>query len=713
MPVVTHHSDGRDSHRMTVAGRAVRLRLHCHSGAGQALGAVSAVSLGGKVGAQADVVPDGDWLTIAFDFAGVAADAYLGFTISGDGAHPPPKRFVRARDGVAEAWLVDGDQRVYSAPHRVDPAAVIRRGRKTYLSVDGLAGPLGLTCEYGADENVFDAAAASTAMGTATGTAAILTIRRGRDRFTVDVESNRVGQNLTASMLREHADTVFADVDGFAHDGGYALSVGSIRRLFQVGVLVGSSAVYILPRQFTAYDTLQRVDDPARVGFSRAGLDAIDRYVAAQADRGGPSLAISIVKDGAIVKQSAYGYAKRYDTPLVGGALQPARLLPRDSWEPATVDTMYDLASNTKMYVTNYALQRLVSEGVLDLDRTLQSFPGWQDYTDAATQYTGDWVVGGRGGIARAYTGKSTITVADLLHHTAGELPDPQYPNAQVAGGLYYQSTDIRDRSGIIDVICRTPLVAGPHTEFRYSDLDYMILGLLVEQLTGQRLDAYLQEHFYGPLGLDHTTFTPLLHGFTRQQAAATELNGNTRDGHVSFGPLPDGTPAQIRHNTLQGEVHDEKGYYSMAGVSGHAGLFSTVGDLAVLTQLMLNGGLYNGRQYFTQEVAEQFTTPYALDPADVDSSTIGLGWRVQSATSDGYRYFNVGPSRNSYGHAGWTGTLTIIDPAYNMTITILTNMPHSPVVDPPNGFAASRYPIAELTPVVARVYSALRADVE
>lgn len=478
-------------------------------------------------------------------------------------------------------------------------------------------------------------------------------------------------------------------------------------------LLTGRGAHAPQKRFVREHDSLQRIDDPARVGFSLVRLDAIDRYVKAQAENGGPSLAISVVKDGAIVKESAYGYAKKYDTHTVDGAVQPARLLPQDEWEPATVDTLYDLASNTKMYATNYAIQHLVSEGILDLDRTLHSFPGWENYTDAATRYTGDWVVGGRGGIDQAYTGKSTITVADLLHHTAGELPDPQYPNAQVAGGLYYQSADIRDRSGIIDVICRTPLIAGPHTEFRYSDVDYMILGLLVEQLTGQRLDTYLQEQFYGPLGLHRTTFNPLLHGFTKQQTAATELNGNTRDGHVSFGNLPDGTPAPIRHNTLQGEVHDEKGYYSMGGVSGHAGLFSTVGDLAVLTQLMLNGGVYGGRQYFTREVAEQFTAPYALDPADVDSSTIGLGWRLQSATGDGYHYFNEGPSRSSYGHAGWTGTLTVIDPAYDMTITIVTNLRHSPVVDPPNGFAGSRFPIAELTPVVARVYAALLRDDE
>lgn len=457
-------------------------------------------------------------------------------------------------------------------------------------------------------------------------------------------------------------------------------------------------------------NTLQTLDDPADVGFSRSGLRELDDYVRAQTDAGGPSLALVIVKDGAIVKQAAYGWAKRYDTPLVDGRYLPARLLPREQWEPATVDTLYDLASNTKMYATNYAIQRLVSLGELDLDRTVRSFPGWDRFDDASTEYTGEWTVGGPGGITHAYTGKSSVTVADLLHHTAGQLPDPQYQNRRVAGALYYQSADIHDRSGIIDAVCRTPLIAAARTACIYSDVDFIILGILVEQITGRTLEAYLHDEFYGPLGLFHTTFTPLRHGFDRAQAAATELNGNTRDGHVDFGTLPDGDAVPIRRHTLQAEVHDEKAYYSMGGVSGHAGLFSNVGDMAVLTQLMLDGGSHDGRQYFSRETAELFTTPFALDAADVATSTFGLGWRVQSAAGEGYPFFNRGPSRRAFGHVGWTGTLTVIDPAHSMTITILTNRRHSPVVDPPNGFASDAYPIAQLAPVCGRVYDALTA---
>src|SRR5699024_10898741 len=176
----------------------------------------------------------------------------------------------------------------------------------------------------------------------------------------------------------------------------------------------------------------------------------------------------------------------------------------------------------------------------------------------------------------------------------------------------------------------------------------------------------------------------PLDHGVDPHQVAATELNGNTRDGNVSFGTRPDGSDVYIRDYTLRGEVHDEKAFYTMAGIAGHAGLFSTTSDMAVLTQLMLNDGIYAGRQYFAQDVIEEFTTPYAADPSDADFSTIGLGWRVHSKRAAAYYYFNWGPSRSTFGHQGWTGTLTVIDPLHDMTITVLTNMRHSPVIDPP-----------------------------
>ena len=107
-----------------------------------------------------------------------------------------------------------------------------------------------------------------------------------------------------------------------------------------------------------------------------------------------------------------------------------------------------------------------------------------------------------------------------------------------------------------------------------------MLLGLLVERITGMSLDRYCEQFIYGPLQLNHTVFNPLKKGFAPNRIAATEINGNTRSHNIDF--------PGIRTHTLRGEVHDEKAWYSMGGVSGHAGLFSTVDDFAVLMQTLL-----------------------------------------------------------------------------------------------------------------------------
>ncbi|MFU8849767.1 penicillin binding protein PBP4B [Micromonospora sp. SL1-18] len=687
------------------ASNTTQLVVHFYGGGTQRPGQITASALGGSSAAAKALAHDSFGEVATFDFPDAGDDAHLGFTVSGDSVFPNDRRVVRATSGEAEVWVLDGDARAYQAPKQIAPTHVVRNDSKAYVAVEDLVGLLGLTYKYALNTYVFD--------GHAKNTTNILTIYRNRDYFEIDVAHNRIGSNVTGNMLNAYTDTVFNDIDGYYAGGRYYLSYGAIERLFQVRTLIlddGSS--YILIPQVVAHGSLETAD-PATVGFDPAKLDAIDAYVQQQVDAGGPAVAFVVTKDGKTVKNSAYGYAKKYGTAVVDGQIQPAVLLPVDEREPATTDTLFDLASNSKMYATNYAIQRLVSEGRLDLNRTLQSFPGWENFRDNYTVYTGKWTVGGSGGITARRTGKQTITILDILHHNAGLIPDPEYPNLSSAGALWYQTDNPDDRTGIIDAVCKTPLMYAPRTTFAYSDVDFMILGLLVEQITGQRLDEYMQQEFYGPLGLDHTMFRPLDHGIAPEQVAATELNGNTRDGHVSFGTLPGGTPVPMRHYTLQGEVHDEKAYYSMAGIAGHAGLFSDTADMAVLTQLMLNGGIYGDKQYFSQEVVNQFTAPFSLNPATVDSSTIALGWRVHSKSAAAYYYFNWGPSRESYGHQGWTGTLTVIDPLTQMTVTVLTNMRHSPVVSPPNGFAGASFPVSDLVPIVARVYNALNGQSE
>ncbi len=321
---------------------------------------------------------------------------------------------------------------------------------------------------------------------------------------------------------------------------------------------------------------------PEKAGFNVERLNQMDRWISQQVDAGYPGVNLLIIKDNQIVYRKAWGAAKKYD----GSALmaQPVK---------ATTGTLYDLASNTKMYATNFALQKLMSEGKLHPDdRIAKYIPGFADSPNDAIK------------------GKNTLRISDLLHHSGGFPADPQYPNKAVAGALYSQ-----DKGQTLEMIKRTPLEYQPGSKHIYSDVDYMLLGFIVESVTGQPLDHYVEESIYRPLGLTHTVFNPLLKGFKPQQIAATELNGNTRDGVIHF--------PNIRTSTLWGQVHDEKAFYSMGGVSGHAGLFSNTGDIAVLMQTMLNGGGYGDVQLFSAETVKMFTT------SSKEDATFGLGWRV------------------------------------------------------------------------------------
>lgn len=685
----------------------MQLIVHYHRFDNKYTGNIAAVTLDRQApGKVSEKTTDDYGLKMTFNFAYTADNAYIGLTVKEDTVFPNDKKYIRAQNGVAEVWLLDGDPRVYGAPQLINSDFIVKENNKAYAAVEDLTDLLNLTYKYGKNGYVFD--------GAAKGTADILTIYRNKDYFEINVDTNRIGANVTTNMLNYYTDTVFNDVDGFRKDNKYYLSLPYMERLFQIGTLCINNNNYLMKKQDAAYDQITNAAAPEQVGFSSEKLNKVDDYINNEINEGFPGAAVIIVKDGKIVKNTAYGYLKKYDTAYVDGAYQPAQLLPLAQWEPATVNSLWDLASNTKMYATNYAIQKLVSEGKLNLDEKISSFPGWENYKDSYVIYTGDWTLGGKGKLpSTPVTGKETVTVRDLLHHSGGNIPDPQYPNRAVAGGLWYQNSDSTNRSGIIDIICKTPLQYKPRTGIIYSDLDFMILGLLVEKITGMPLDKYVENEIYGKLGISHTVFNPLTKGFSKSEIAATELNGNTRDGNISFGTMDDGSPVNIRKYTLQGEVHDEKAWYSMGGVSGHAGLFSTTGDMAVLTQLMLNGGIYNGTQVFTKEVADQFTEPYSVSgtQSTLDSSTYGLGWRLASKTGS-YWYFNWGPSRSTYGHQGWTGTLTIIDPVYNMTITMLTNLRHSPVDNPPNGFVGyENYTIGDFGPITGLIYQALITD--
>lgn len=390
-------------------------------------------------------------------------------------------------------------------------------------------------------------------------------------------------------------------------------------------------------------------------------FSAVDKLIEKDVSAGFPGAVLAVIKAGKILKLTAYGDAKQYQ--------QNDLMLLRP--EPMQTNTLFDLASNTKIFATNFALMKLVSEGQLNINNRV---------SDYLTEYQGD--------------GRELRQVKDLLTHKAGYPPvfDFHRKDTRYGEAFFSQASETTKQLLLTSV----PLASEPSAQHVYSDIDYMILGVLIERISGQPLDEYLEQHIYAPLKLSNTLFNPLKKGFNRQQFAATELSGNTRDGRIHFD--------NIRTNVLQGQVHDERAFYSLDGVAGHAGLFSNAPDLAVLCQVLLNKGGYGDKQIFNATSLAQFLTPQSTD------ETYGLGFRL--AGNNQARRWHFGPyaSPQAYGHTGWTGTVTVIDPAYDLAIVLLTNARHSPIKGSEKRyqFVGKNYETAQYGSIVSLIYEAL-----
>lgn len=403
---------------------------------------------------------------------------------------------------------------------------------------------------------------------------------------------------------------------------------------------------------------------PASTGFNSAKLALVDQQINQDIKHGFPGAGLLIIKDGKVIKQTIYGSALKYD---------PATLKPLTKTVPLSCNSLFDLASNTKMYATNFAIMQLVSEGKLNIDRSIHSYIPEYAGCDANGQC------------------RETRTVRDLLTHSAGYMPDPQFFNPssikQYGNNLYSQNRALTESI----IYTKLPFATSRGGKPNYSDVDFMLLGLIIEKISGLRLDQYVEQNIYSPLNLKSTWFNPLENGYLPSDCAATEIMGNTRGGTVNF--------PNIRTQPLQCQVHDEKAFYSMSGISGHAGLFSNLGDMAVLTQLALKNGSYAGKILWSSAVESQFIAPLASD------SSYGLGWR-RAGNNHNYAPFGHYASDLAYGHTGWTGTVTLIDPKYNLIIILLTNKKHSAYQN--GAFIGDTFATGKYAPIIDLIYQAL-----
>lgn len=310
---------------------------------------------------------------------------------------------------------------------------------------------------------------------------------------------------------------------------------------------------------------------------------------------------------------------------------------------PMRFNTIFDLASLTKVVATTPAIMQLVEQGKINLDATVSRY--WPDF---------------------ANKGKGAITVRQLLTHTSG-LPE-EVPKSvtetllhnKILGELATRTgwfSKKMSRTGEADVLHRIiqiNLVHPPGSTFVYSDVNFITLAHLVERVSGERIDRYTQNHVFKPLGMNYTTYLP----------------------PTSWGNYT--APTERSENNLRlGEVHDPTAYV-MGGVSGNAGLFANAYDLGIYAQCLLEGGrlsnAMSGRRgpgYLLGPLTVlKMTTPQSpLDVIDVR----GLGWDIDSYHSIRGQLFPI----YSYGHTGWTGTSLWVDPLTQTWLVILTSRTH------------------------------------
>jgi beta-glucosidase-like glycosyl hydrolase/CubicO group peptidase (beta-lactamase class C family) len=291
-----------------------------------------------------------------------------------------------------------------------------------------------------------------------------------------------------------------------------------------------------------------------------------------------------------------------------------------DANAPAVdVRTMYDIASLTKVVATTTLVAKLAEgdfNAPLDLDAKVERYlPEW---TATATGQDSEW--------------RDKVTVRHLLTHTSGLPPFKEYWRTS------------KSKQETLTRIFAEPLDYEPGAREVYSDLGIILMAEIVERLTGRTLDDLAKAYIFSPLGMKDTTFRPAKNLWP--WIAPTEFDRN------------------LRNRLVQGEVHDENAF-TMGGVSGHAGVFSTAPDLSAFCQMLLNGGVYAHHRILKRVTVAQFTTPQPLS-----NGARTLGWAVPTEGSSSGHFF----STHSFGHTGFTGTSIWIDPDRQLFVVLLTN---------------------------------------
>lgn len=394
----------------------------------------------------------------------------------------------------------------------------------------------------------------------------------------------------------------------------------------RLSVNVSPAARYRQGKMFIPEQKRLSYDLPESVGMSSDTLALLDTLAQEMIRTGAtPGCQIMVVKDGKVVWNKGYGYYTY------------------ESTQPVTTETMFDLASVTKVAATTLSAMKLVNNGQLATTRPLS------DYVPELLK-----------------TNKKGLLVNEILAHQAGLQPwIPFYKNtidsSKIPLNRLYRSAmgpgfsipvaqNLWMKNAYVDSVWQQIYQSElrPDKAYKYSDLTMYLMARAIRNISGKPLEVFAAEQFYRPMGLQYTMYNPWEKGLTNA-CAPTEQD------------------AYFRQQKIQGYVHD-MGAAMLGGVSGHAGLFSNANDLAKLFQMLLNGGEYAGHEYFMPETVRLFTTRHP------GSSRRGLGFDMKE--TDPKATMNMSPlaGANTFGHLGFTGNAVWADPDQNLIFVFLSN---------------------------------------
>ena len=345
------------------------------------------------------------------------------------------------------------------------------------------------------------------------------------------------------------------------------------------------------------------------------------------AKMGMPGCVVLALKDGKIAYEKAFGnftYEKK---------------------KPVTLNTVYDLASVTKICATTLSIMKLYEEGKLDLKKKLSEYLPETKGTNKSNLIVEDILMHEAGLISYIPFYKETVDAAGKPLPAVYTTTATDSFNIAVAQNLYM-------KNAWRDTIYKRILMSnvGPRGKYIYSDNDYIFLGKIVESISGLTMDEYALQNFYAPMQLHSTGYDPL------QRNSVNDI-------------APTENEKIFRTQLIQGSVHDP-GAAMMGGVAGHAGLFSNAYDLAAIMQMLLNGGSFNGKQYFKKQTVDLFTAyqskisrrAYGFDKPEKDNAI----------RKEPYPALLASPL--TFGHTGFTGTCAWADPATGLVFVYLSN---------------------------------------